>query len=311
MEFCGQKNIVAFLKRQLDPEKRLIQSLLFFGPEHLGKATLAYIFSQSLICEKKVWSGCGKCPSCRAYLKNFHPDVKILSNEDQEKSLIIEQARLSSEFLSYKPQLASLKILIIDGAENLTFEAQSAFLKILEEPPQQSLIILISSQIDRLLLTVRSRLLPLRFQSVANEEISVWLNKEKINPAEMEKAISYGLNKPGLIKKYLIDPSCYKKSQDARNNLDRILQSGFADKSRILEQIIKKEGSLDFNLKEWLQLGRENMLSEIFKNQNQTDTLNISLNDKIKLLKELTRAQSLLEQYNLNTRLLMENIFLA
>ena len=314
--FCGQDQILDFLRKQLRPNDRLVQSFLFFGEKRLGKMTLAKIFGQSILCEKHEFPACDKCDNCHSYLNNTHPDILILEIQEDKNSLTINQARSAIDFLSYKPQIGKCRVLIIDEAENLTDEAQNALLKILEEPPKDSLVILTSSQIQRLLPTVLSRVFPIRFSRVTKKGLADWLvsyKKTKTDEAENLANISQGI--PGLSILMHEDKKYLKELVKARDNLSNVLKGEFGQKAKIIEELAKEPDKLKFNLNQWLEYIRNQLLFELGLNEltifpKKDESMNISLNGKVKLLKELQKASFLLEDLNLNKRLLLENIFI-
>jgi len=314
--FCGQDQILDFLRKQLRPNDRLVQSFLFFGEKRLGKMTLAKMFGQSILCEKHEFPACNKCDNCHSYLNNIHPDILILEIQEDKNSLTINQARSAIDFLSYKPQIGNCRVLIIDEAENLTDEAQNALLKILEESPKDSLVILTSSQVQRLLSTVLSRVFPIRFSRVTKKGLADWLvsyKKIKADEAENLANISQGI--PGLAILMHEDKKYLKELVKARDNLSNVLKGEFGQKAKIIEELSKEPDNLKFNLSQWLEYIRNQLLFELGLNEltifpKKDENMSVSLNGKVKLLKELQKASFLLEDLNLNKRLLLENIFI-
>ena len=105
--------------------------------------------------------GCGECPSCHKVAALTHPDVHILVADGDE--IKIDQVRQMQADLALKPFEGAKKILIVDGAESMNPSSANAFLKTLEEPPGETLIVLISPLPQSLLPTIRSRCQEIRF----------------------------------------------------------------------------------------------------------------------------------------------------
>lgn len=122
---------------------------------------------------------CGTCSSCRRVRSGLHPDVYWLRAESKLRILRVDQVRELIQAVQLKPTEARVKVGILDGADRLTPQAANAFLKTLEEPPARSLLILLSTEPDRLLETILSRCLRLTFpgQPAADESQLAWLHR--------------------------------------------------------------------------------------------------------------------------------------
>jgi len=146
---------------------------LFSGPDGVGKELAALGLAQALTCPEKPYVGCGKCSSCVRIAKRNHPDVTWLMPEEEQvkrglagrsdftgtpsKDIRIEQVRRLQERLSLRPLEAPHKLVLIIAAHAMTVQAQNALLKTLEEPPKDTVLVLVSSAQDKLLPTIRSR----------------------------------------------------------------------------------------------------------------------------------------------------------
>jgi DNA polymerase III gamma/tau subunit len=142
------------------------QSYLFWGPEDGQMEEAAAWFTRGLCCESPLENSenCGFCKACIAFVKDINPDVCVLSPKGGIHRLeTIKEARA---FCSLKKVLSRHKVLIIRQAEALTSESTSSLLKILEEPPDQCIIILCTSRPELILGTIRSRLIHVRFSGL-------------------------------------------------------------------------------------------------------------------------------------------------
>lgn len=142
---------------------------LFSGNDGIGKRLMALRFAQALSCETPPSSSqpdsCGQCRACRQIVSETYPDLLIIEPEQEKANpqIKIDRVREIERHVIYRPLLSARKICIIDDADRLTANAANAFLKTLEDPPEHSLFILVTSQPLRLLATVRSRCLTLKF----------------------------------------------------------------------------------------------------------------------------------------------------
>lgn len=146
---------------------------LFQGPEGVGKELAAFGLAQALTCTEKPNVGCGTCASCRRIEKRNHPDVTVVMPEDElvrrglagrsdfdatpSRDIRIDQVRKLQERLAFRALEAKTKIAVLLNAHAMNASAQNALLKTLEEPPRDTVLILVSSAPDKLLPTIRSR----------------------------------------------------------------------------------------------------------------------------------------------------------
>jgi len=144
-----QKNI---LRRAL-ASGRLAHAYLFAGPDGVGKRLMALALARFLFCAHGT--GCGDCAACRKLDHRNHPDLHVL--EPDGSSIKIEQVRALQRDLSLRPLEASRKVCLIEAADTMTVAAANALLKTLEEPRGDTVLLLLSSQPQRLLETIRSR----------------------------------------------------------------------------------------------------------------------------------------------------------
>ncbi len=153
------KRFAAFLAN-----KRLGHAYLFFGPSHSGKFETALAVAKLINCSSpQDGHACEECLCCQKIAKGIHPDIRVLDVGDTP-SIKIEDIRLINNEILLRPYEASYKVIIIRDVEKFTAEAANAFLKTLEEPSANSIIILTSSVLERVPSTIRSRcqMVPLR-----------------------------------------------------------------------------------------------------------------------------------------------------
>ena len=157
-----------FLQREARPH-----ALLFCGAEGLGKKKLALEFAKTFLCLNG--KGNDGCEACR--LLNFadgnvsHPDFILVERLPEKRDLSIEQMRELAKQAAFAPVLSKNKICIVEDADRLTEAAANSFLKLLEEPPAGWLIILLASSEDKLLTTILSRVVKLRFNPLAVADV--------------------------------------------------------------------------------------------------------------------------------------------
>lgn len=153
---------------------RLAHAYLFTGADGIGKQLVAVALARAVVCDEQ--RGCGACTPCRKLDHHNHPDFHLL--EPDGNAIKIDQVRSLQRALSLKPLESQRKICLIDQAEQMTGGAANALLKTLEEPRGDSLIILLSSQPERLLETIRSRCQVLAFSRHPRQRIKQELQRQ-------------------------------------------------------------------------------------------------------------------------------------
>lgn len=181
----GHQQNKEFLMRYLKAGERP-HALLFCGGEGLGKRQLALHFAKTLLCFNQ--NGADKCESCR--LLNFddgnlsHPDFIFLEPEEGAKNIKIEQIKELINQSAFGPTMSQNKVCIVDKADTMTTEAANSFLKLLEEPPEGWVIIMLAASENKLLPTILSRVVKLRFSPVAVRDVKQVLSAQGINASE-------------------------------------------------------------------------------------------------------------------------------
>lgn len=164
----GQGKAIAFLAGVME-RGRIPSAFLFIGPHHVGKRTTALALARALNCEREDGDPGGECPSCRKITEDAHPDVETVLPQGQ--FIKVDQVRGITDRLALIPMLARKRVIVISQAERMNLEAANAFLKTLEEPPYDTLIVLCAENPARLLETIVSRCVPVRFQPLREADL--------------------------------------------------------------------------------------------------------------------------------------------
>jgi len=165
----GQELAIGLLQSALEQD-RLAQSYLFFGPEGVGKKLTALALAMAVQCQEGFGIGCGVCDSCQKLLRGSHGDWHFI--EPSGNFIRIDQIRELQSVMWLRPFTGRRRIAVLDPAERMNEPAANALLKLLEEPPGDSLVILISTTPTQLLPTIRSRCHPVRFTTLSHHELS-------------------------------------------------------------------------------------------------------------------------------------------
>ncbi len=232
-QVIGQDLAVRILKNALK-EKRAGASYLFYGPQGVGKAWTAKQFAKSLNCQKSSSEdSCDACSVCLRIDKREFPDLHWFDDFDGTRSLKIEQVRQLQERISLRPFEGVFKIFVIDNCEVLTLEAANCLLKVLEEPPFDSVIILISRSLNLVIPTIASRCQKIKFNGLSREALESVLNKEHRMDERTSRYLAYYLD--GRLGEAL---ELARGDFLGRKNdiLDKFIH---ADNSRELEELFK------------------------------------------------------------------------
>jgi DNA polymerase III subunit delta' len=168
-------SLLALIKKQTIPH-----ALLFTGIDGIGKATVARRFAMALNCGARPDGEidrlpCGECRNCRRIDGGLHPDV--LHVKPQGAFIRIDQIRALCDTLALRPYEAAVRLAILQDAQALNPEAGNALLKVLEEPPDATVLILTATQTSDLLPTIVSRCRRIRFNPLQRETIAALLQE--------------------------------------------------------------------------------------------------------------------------------------
>lgn len=181
-DLIGQENIVKALSNAINLNK-ISHAYLLCGPRGTGKTTTARIIAKSLNCAKgPTLEPCGECPSCKDITNSTPIDVIEIDAASNRK---VEDARNILEKIQFVPVNGRFKIYIIDEVHMLTTEAFNTLLKTLEEPPENVIFILATTEPHKVLDTIISRCQRFDFRRITTEDIVARLQyiceQEKIN----------------------------------------------------------------------------------------------------------------------------------
>jgi DNA polymerase III subunit delta' len=178
-DLVDNPRIAAQLQQSLT-RGRLAHAYLFTGPRASNKETMARTLAKALNCLKKDHDSCDRCDSCRRIDAGTHPDIYWLGPESKSRRINVDQIREFERGVNLKPTSARIKVGLIVDADCLGEEASNGFLKTLEEPPAQTVIVLLTAEPQRLLPTILSRCLKLAFGPAAARTVSPY--RERLVP---------------------------------------------------------------------------------------------------------------------------------
>ncbi|HEY7724038.1 MAG TPA: DNA polymerase III subunit delta' [Anaeromyxobacteraceae bacterium] len=227
-EILGQDRAVAAL-RAAAAGGPLHHAWLLAGPEGVGKGTAARTLAQALNCERGDGDACGACLPCRKIARGVHPDVLVLEEERAmaragrweprggrapSRDIVVDQVReLVDRRLSLKRFEGRRRVVVLDPADAMNPQAQNALLKTLEEPPADTVLLLVASRADALLPTVRSRCLRVPFAPLSDELVAARL--EAAGRPREEARLAAALGGGSLGRALALDPAALATRRQA------------------------------------------------------------------------------------------------
>lgn len=182
-KLIGNDKIKSILKESIKNDN-ILHSYLFYGTDGIGKKLFALDFAKMILCNNKNDKPCGKCKSCIEFDTKNNPDFFLI--EPDGNSIKIDQIRQMQKNILEKPINSSKKVYIIDNSDTMTKEAQNCLLKTLEEPQEFIVIILISSNENNILATVKSRCTKMYFHKLTDVSLETFIN-EKFNNINLDE----------------------------------------------------------------------------------------------------------------------------
>ena len=168
---------------------RIAHFYVISGPAGSGKHTLARLLAAAILCKGQE-KPCLSCPACRKVLSGAHPD--FITVDDPEKKIVpVDLIRQARADIFVRPNEADRKIYLFPRGHNMEIPSQNALLKVLEEPPEYGVFLLLTENAEKLLPTVRSRATELSLQPLPEQVLTAQLQKQfpQASPEELSAAI--------------------------------------------------------------------------------------------------------------------------
>lgn len=286
----GHKKQLEFLEKALTAG-RLPHGLLFAGPDGVGKLVVARRLAQILLCETS--NACASCGQCKTFVAQSNADYMEISGTENIK---IEQIRDLTYKLSLKPYAAQYKVAIIDAAEEMTEEAANALLKNLEEPKDHTIIVLVTSNPNRLPKTIVSRAQKINFGLVREEEYSSIL-PAKLSASQKQLISTQAIGRPGMALRIASSDELLERLEEVDGYLARISSGKTSERLVAGAELADWESpELDRLFVSWL-----NRLRQEMQNNPGAQTL--------RQAKAVSEGQLQLQR-NGNTKLVLANLML-
>ena len=241
---AGQEKIVHFWNIPSNPT-RLPTLTDFSGQKGIGKKRLVDFFVQALLCDKNDGAPCGQCRNCVLFARNNHTDVYRVIKDPDEKNIGIEKMREMRERMYLTPSISRRNIAVIYDAHSLSADAQNSILKILEEPPKSSVIILAADFTDSLLPTLRSRLLNIRLNNISDERMIKCLESEYPDMSKefIRSAVNLAFGKIETARDLIADKTLLESAEKEYAKALQFLNSQKSERLKMLYDVFSKSMS--------------------------------------------------------------------
>ena len=190
----------------------------------------------------------------------------------------------------------------------MTTDAQSALLKLLEEPKGKAIIILLARHLNQLLPTIVSRCQPLRFSLLSNRDIEVYLAKQKISAKRAQELSWLSSGRPGLAIDYFNDSDKEKFHREKIDQISRLMKAPLKIRFQYAEKLSQKRGRMNMILEMWLNYFRELLLDKLGNGRlpESFERKSYSVQDLKKIINLIERIKFVLSRTNANSRLALE-----
>ena len=284
------------------------QAYIFQGERGVGAKECARLFSAALVCKSADTEPCGNCHACLMARADSHPDIVTLMPQDGKRNITVDQIRGVVTDAYTKPYESEKKVYIIAYGDDMNEQAQNAFLKVLEEPPEYAVFVILAENNESLLQTIRSRCTTIKFNPVSDAKIREYI-KTKF-PESIEKIdflVQYAGGIAGDIEKILNTENFQVLRRQSLDKLEELLSHRMLDSYVVAEFLEENKEDVELIFKFWQGFLRDMMLigqdakklvqsidfiDELINLSNRTDEKTVMI-----AIDELLLAQKMRKRY--------------
>jgi len=285
-------------------QQRLPHAIMLAGIEGLGQLALANEMVAVILCEKEpTASPCGICHSCQLFAAGNHPDHSFVAPEEVGKQIKIEQIRDLKQKQTLTANVAKWKTAIIAPADNMNISASNSLLKLLEEPQDNTLLILISAKAQQLPITIMSRCQKIALSRPTDQQAIAWvLEQASFEQQDVEHAVLLANGAP-LASLELLASKSLDYLEQAAKDFSALLR-GTANPVVLAQQWQQYDLKLVLH---YLQIRiKQRLITSLEKTETMSHDNNWRLHDCI-----VNTLKLLSSSYNLNKVLLIEQFMVS
>ncbi|MDF2613831.1 MAG: holB [Clostridia bacterium] len=247
----GNEDAKEYFLKTIDKHK-LSHSYIFEGSYGVGKNTFAVELAKLILCESKDEDKpCNVCKACHMIETGNHPD--LITIEKDTKVTKIENIRNNIvREMDTKPYQSDHKIIVVKAADTITIEGQNAMLKTIEDPPKYGIIILICENTARLLPTIKSRCITVRFNPLSKNEIEYYLNNKNIQGIQKDILFKISGGSIGHINDILEDDQYFELRKQSISYLERLERADLIEVYDLVKDITDQKDIIEKILEFWL-----------------------------------------------------------
>ena len=307
----GHERQIKYLDRIL-ARGCLAHAYLFYGPEQVGKETVAKTLVKAIFCahaKKSLERVCDSCEQCNLVEKETHPNVTnisraatLTSKKEKRSNIPIGDIRELKRIFSLSGAGTQTRVVVIQEADQMSDEAANAFLKLLEEPSRDMLFILCAASKDLLLPTILSRTQAIGFAPVSPTILRPFLASKKIGQELAETMMDIASGRPGILMRLLSDEKYLDEEKEFLKKISEIIEKkDLPEAFRLTEKSAADEYLMIKTIESIVHLLRAKMLFNSFEQNTQAIA---------QKLKKVAAISASLETTNVNPRLALDALFL-
>lgn len=268
------ENLIKNVRQRTTPH-----AYIFEGEKGVGSFEAARLFAAASVCENQDIAPCTKCSGCVMAKAETHPDINIISPVKDKKNITVDQIRELALDAYTKPYESGKKVYIIAYGDDMNEQAQNAFLKVLEEPPEYAVFVILAENHETLLMTIRSRCTLLRFSPVASGKVREYIKRHFPDQTDnVDFLVKYSGGVCGNIEKILASENFIPLRTAAFAKLEDLLSDDEILAYSVADFIEENKDDADLVLTFWQDFLRDIMLiqsdaKELLANTDFVDKL--------------------------------------
>jgi len=266
--------------------QHLPHALLISGAEGIGKIEFAHKLVKSLLClEPKSNNACNQCKACKTYESFSNPDFKVIKVAEDKKQISVDQIRELSKFITLSRSFAAYRVILLHPVEAMNVNAANSLLKSLEEPAENTIIILLATHLNQILPTIKSRcqLLPLPMPS--STQALEWLKIQAPQLEQAEELLDMSYGRPQLALE-VNDSDLNQRNDLAEDILQLILEH------KSVTEIAKKWEKLNHkDLLKWQASWLQSFIKEAIRETGDNEVSAKRSNENLNKIKELISVE--------------------
>ncbi len=280
---------------------------IFEGAAGLSKHECARLFAKALVCNNTNNAPCCNCPACIEADAQSHPDIIFIEPEKDRATIGVDPVRDAVNEVMIKPFYNRHKVFIIDEGDILTPQAQNALLKIIEEPPEYAVFIIVTTNSELLLETVRSRSVIITFSPRPDQVVRDYIEKKFPHEPRIDFLVKYSAGIPKAADKIVENEEFDTLREEVLNLIPRLLSKNKSHAYEVADYIDKNKEKAQNIYDIMLVYLRD---AVVYSTGNSENIINTDKKDKISLLAtsyelrilslaidEIITAKKMLERY--------------